>query len=90
MSNRKITGMGKASDTNSCRGPATWKDMLRNALNDSVNWQTRKWSSCTKSQALVRTTISSKKEELRISWRIVRSLLTICLEMLVLGTNWTT
>ena len=26
------------------RGPATWKDMLKNAWNDTANWQTRKWS----------------------------------------------
>ena len=31
-----------------------------------------------------------KKEEHEICWRIVRSVLTNCLEILVLGTNWTT
>ena len=32
------------------RGPTTWKDMLKNALSDTVNWQTWKWSNCTKFQ----------------------------------------
>ena len=27
--------------------PSIWKDMLKNALSDVVNWQTRKWSNCT-------------------------------------------
>ena len=35
--------MEEISRTNSWRGPTTWKDMLKNALNDTVNWQLRKW-----------------------------------------------
>ena len=31
-----------------------------------------------------------KKEELEISWRIVKRMLTNCLEMLLFGTNWQT
>ena len=50
-SNWKTTGKGKASRKNS--GPSTWKDMLKNALNGTVNWQTRKWSNCTKFPVLV-------------------------------------
>ena len=29
-------------------GPTTWKDMLENALSDTANWQTKKWSNDTK------------------------------------------
>ena len=47
------------------RGPTTWKDMLENALSDTVNRQTRKWSSCTKFQVLFTCMIiNSKQEEL--------------------------
>ena len=31
-------------------GPTTWKDMLGNALRDTANWQTKKWSNYTKFQ----------------------------------------
>ena len=43
------------------RGPTTMKDMLRNTLSDNVNWQTRKWSNCTKFQALVKMIINSSR-----------------------------
>ena len=43
-------------------GPTTWKDMLDNALSDTVNWQTRKWSSFTKFQVFDRMTINSSRK----------------------------
>ena len=42
-------------------GPPTWRDMLENALSDTVNWQTRKWSSITRVQALVWMIINSSR-----------------------------
>ena len=56
---------------------------------DTVNWRTRKLSNCTKFQAPAWMTINSRKRNLNL-WRIVRSVLTYCVEMLVPGTNWTT
>ena len=61
-----------------------WTDMLKNALSDTMNWQTRKWS---KFQVLWP---SIQAGWTWISWGIVRSLLANCLKMFVLGTNWTT
>ena len=43
------------------RGPTTWKDMLRNASCDTVNWQTRKWSHCTNYRILVWMIINSNR-----------------------------
>ena len=40
----------------------TWKDMLKNALSDTANWQTRKWSNCTKFQALAWMIINSSRK----------------------------
>ena len=34
------------------RGPTTWKDMLKNALNGTVNWRTKRQNSCAKFQVL--------------------------------------
>ena len=45
----KLTGCENFTRKPLC-GPTTWKDMLKNALSDTVNWQTRKWSNCTKFQ----------------------------------------
>ena len=38
--------------------------MLKIALNDTVNWQTRKWSNCTKIQVLAWMTINSGRKNL--------------------------
>ena len=57
----------------------------KNASSDTVNWQTRKWSNFIKFKSLPGWSSINQ-----ISWRIVRSLLTNCREMLVLCTNWTT
>ena len=43
------------------RGPTTWRDMLRHVLSDTVNWQTRKWSNCTKFQVLAWMIINSSR-----------------------------
>ena len=45
-------------------GFTTWKDMQRNVLNGTANWQTTQSSNCVRSLHHVLTTISSKKEEL--------------------------
>ena len=63
--------------------------MLENALNDTVSWQTRKWSNETKFQVLAWTTISSKGRNWNQSENIT-SLLANCVDMLVFGTNWKT
>ena len=46
------------------RGPTTWKDMLRNALNDTVNWQKKKWSDFTKFQIFAWMITNSRKRNL--------------------------
>ena len=50
---------GKNLTQRRLRGPATWKDMLKNVSIRTVNWQTRKWSSCTKFQILAWMIINS-------------------------------
>ena len=64
--------------------------MLKNALNDSANWQTRKLSNFIKVSHPCLDDHLFKQEELEICGRIVTSVLTDCLEMLLLGTNWLT
>ena len=44
------------------RGPTTWKGMLKSALKDIVSWQTKRQSSCTRSQLAAWTIISKKKK----------------------------
>ena len=46
------------------RGPTTWKGMLKSALKDIVSWQTKRQSSCTRSQLVAWMTIISKKKNL--------------------------
>ena len=65
------------------RGPATWKDMIL--------WCGKQESGATlQSFASLFGWPSSQTGGTGISWRIVRSLLANCLEMLVRGKNWTT
>ena len=45
------------------RGPTTWKDMRRNSLNGTANWQTKQLSNCSRSPHHALTTISSKNME---------------------------
>ena len=49
------------------RGPTTWKDMLENALSDTVSWQTKKWSNITKFQVLAWMIINSNRKNLNQS-----------------------
>ena len=53
---------GKALTRKLKRAPTTWKDMLKNASTDTVNWQTRKWSNFTKFQVLAWMTINSRRK----------------------------
>ena len=48
-------------------GPTRWKDMLENALNDIVNWQTRKWSSFSKYQVFAWMNIGSNRKNSNLS-----------------------
>ena len=61
----------------------------KNACNDTVNWQTRKWSNFTKFRILVWMIINSNR-----NWNQLESchisLLANCLEMFILSTNWMT
>ena len=86
-SNWKITRIWKDLTQRRLRGPATLKDMLKNALRDTANWQTKRRSSCTQFQALA--WISSIQEGgAWTSWRIIKSMVANCLEMFGLGTKW--
>ena len=53
---------GKSLTQKQWRGPTTGKDMLENALSDTVNWQTRKWSSLTMFQVLAWMMINSSRK----------------------------
>ena len=68
------------------RGPMTWKDMLENALNDTASWQTRKWSSFSKSQVLASMTIKSSRKNLN-QLEIYHRFAYTVFEMLVSGTT---
>ena len=61
---QKITGMGKTSSTNRAWSYDMGRTCSKNALNDSVNWQTRKWSNCTKFQSPCLDDDLCKQEEL--------------------------
>ena len=63
-SNCKNYRSGKNLTHKRLRGPTTWKDMLENALSDTVNWQTRKWNSYTKFQVLAWMIINSNRKNL--------------------------
>ena len=68
----------------------TWRVMRRKERNDIAKLQMQKLNNCTKYPLHAWTTMNSKKEELEIGWRFVKSLLSIRLEMLSCGTNWKT
>ena len=55
---------GKSLTQRRLHSPTTWKDMLENALRDTASWQTKKWSSFTKSQVLAWMIINSNKKNL--------------------------
>ena len=52
---------GKSITQRRLRGPTIWKDMLKNALKDIANWQTKRRSNCTKSQVFAWMIIISRK-----------------------------
>ena len=61
------------------------KLQLENALWDFASWQTKKWSNCTQFQVPAWMITNSRRAW--ISGRIITSVLTNCLEMLLLGTE---
>ena len=61
----------------------------RNALSDTANWQTKSGAMIQSFKSLLGWS-SNQTGRTWISRRIITSLLTNYLEMLVLGTNWTT
>ena len=67
------------------RGPTIWKVMPRNVWNDIVSWRTRRLSNSTKYLLHALMTIIQKRRT-EICRRIVKSMLSNCSEMLVLGT----
>ena len=64
---QKITKLGKATRKDSCVVLRHGKDMLENALCDSANWQTKKWSSFTKFQVLAWMVINTNRKNLNQS-----------------------
>ena len=60
-----------------------------NVWSDIASWLTKQLSSSTKSQLHALMTINSKKKNWK-GWRIVKSMLSNCPEMSVLGTHWQT
>ena len=60
---QKIAWVGKTS-RKKLHNLMTWKEMLKNAWKDTVNWQTRKLSNCTKFQVLAWMITNSKKRNL--------------------------
>ena len=67
------------------RGSTTWKVMQRSVWNDIVSWQTRRLNNSTKYLLHALMTIISKKI-VEICRRIVKSIISNCSEMFVLGT----
>ena len=82
---RKITGIGKTSLGRRSRGPATLRDMLKNALSDTVNCQTRKWCNFTKFQVLCLDDHHFKEEELESVGEFFKSMLKDYLKCLCLA-----
>ena len=60
----KIYQDGKNFTQRRLCGPTTWKDMLKNALKDIVNWQTRKTEQLYKVSSPCLDDHHFKKEEL--------------------------
>ena len=75
----------------SLRGPTTWKVMPRNVWNDIVHWQTRRLNNSTQYQSINSMHWwPSFQRRLQIRERVVKSMLSNCSEMLILGTCWKT
>ena len=81
---------GQSLAKNPWLGPTTWKDMLEQALSDTVNWQTRTWSSFTKFQYFCLDDHQFKQEELESAGELSHDCSQFVFEMLVLHTNWKT
>ena len=75
---------GKHFTRKQWRSPTTWKNMLKNVLSDTANWQTRKWTNFTK---LLIHVLYDCQGGIGTSWRIVKSLLTNCHEKLEFGKH---
>ena len=61
----------------------TWRDMLKNALNDTASWQTKRQSSCTEFQALAWMIINSKRmslNQLEKYQKYAHKIVLICLQ----------
>ena len=71
-------------------GPTMCKVMWRNVWNDIASWQTGRLNNSTKYLHHALMTIISKKKTWSVCRRIVKSVLSNCSEMLVLGTYWKT
>ena len=61
--------------------------MLKNALSDTVNWQTRKWSNCTNFQVLVWVIINSSKRNSNLFENCQKFFLKIVLKCLYLARS---
>ena len=85
-SNWKITSVGKASRKDGCVVLRLWKDMFKKCV--------ERYCDLAKRQQLYKVSSRRlddhhfKKEERGSVGEFVQGVLTICLEMLVLGTNW--
>ena len=74
----------------SLRGLLIWKVMPRSVWNDIVSWQTRRLNNSTKYELHALMTIISTSKNWNPWERSVKSMLSNCSKMLVLGTYWTT
>ena len=81
---------GKSLTQRLWHGPMIWKDMLENALSGTASWQTRKWSSFTMVAWSLLGWSSVQAGRAGINWRVTKSMLANCFDMLVPGTKWKT
>ena len=58
---KRLLGCEKPHAQKRLRGATTWKDMLKRALRDTVDWKTKRQSSCTQFQSLARTITTSRR-----------------------------
>ena len=69
-------------------GPSTWKGMPRNVWNDL--WVGKQDDSTTLQSINSMHWWPSFQRRIEICWRIATCMLSICSEMIILGTDWTT
>ena len=72
------------------RGPSTWKDMLENAWNSIVNWQTKRRSNYTRFPVLVWTITKLKRKSWKTNVNCQTFAPILYYKKLVPGTNWST